>query len=152
MEALTDAVVARLQAEMDGYTVDRFPDVPARYPWAGADKLLLVAYERSNYGDAASLEPFYQDRTYELSVTVVVRSLRGPEGAGDTIDAVADALMGWSPPTGGTPLLLLRDEFVSEDQGTWRFVVAFQGVVPKVAAAADRTGPLLTEVTVTGSP
>lgn len=146
MDAIADAIVARLKARFQGWKVDRFPDVPARYPFLSAQRELLVSYEESNYGEPESIWPASVPRTASFAVTILVRSLKGPNGAAATIDDVRKALFGWQAPQGGTPFVPTRDRFVSEDEGVWRFVVSFRTVIPTVAEVAELDGPPLTGV------
>lgn len=131
---LSELAVARLRALVHGVDVDHFPDVPERYAWAKTRQTLLVGYEGSTYATPSeTLAPSSTTETVELGVTVLVRSLRGPLGAPALIARVRRALFGWRPPTGGGALVPTRSQFVSEDQGVWRFVIVFQSATTVVA-------------------
>ena len=151
---IAQAVVDRLKLFMHPeFKVDHFPNAPDRYPFAAAQRELLVTYERSTYGETESIAPLSVMRTPELTVTTLVRSLRGAQGADTTLDRVRACLFGWrlhrrvsSPgpgpsdaplvswvPLGGTSLVPTQESFVSEDNGLWRFVSAFRFTVPEVA-------------------
>ena len=150
LELLGAGVAARLASEMPGYADSHFPDkIPDRRTFAKTKTELLVAYEGSSYGPVQSFEPFSCERTVTISVTLLVRSLRGPLGAQQTIEAIRDALFVdpeiWKCPIGGTPLAPVRDECLGEDQGVWTFVFYFATTTVAVARSATRTGPTFTE-------
>lgn len=126
MTTLSDDVVARLKKWMPDVEIDHFPDAPDRYVWAKPRTGLLVGYEGSTFAtDSDSISPLSLDRTDEIAVTVLVRSLRGPTGIEATLDRVRRALFGFTPPSGGSPLLPTTSKFVSETEGTWRFAMFF---------------------------
>lgn len=151
---LCNAVVERLRATMPGYKVDHFPDTPRDLlRFAGKSEALFVSYEGSVDGELLSIDPLSADRTVELAVNIVVRSLVGPKGASETIEAVRGNLFGWQPTVTVPPvppaeeatieslgfmrLVPVRDGFVAEDNGTWRFVVVFRTTTVSVANAVD---------------
>lgn len=155
-ETLPDLAVARLRELVHGVDVDHFPDVPDRYPWAKARHSLLVGYEGSSFDTPSdTFAPSSTSETIELGVTVLVRSLRGPHGAQGLLARVRRALFGWRPPTGGSALIPTRSQFVSEDQGVWRFVIVFQTTTTVVAHLEPDAGasapPLEADVTVGAS-
>lgn len=125
-DTLAELAVTRLRALVPDLDVDHFPDVPDRYAWAKARTTLLVGYEGSAFSADESFAPRSATETVELGVTVLVRSLRGPQGAPAILARVRRALFGWRPASGGGALVPTRSQFVSEDQGLWRFVLFFQ--------------------------
>lgn len=150
---ISQAVVDRLKLHLPTFKVEHFPDAPDRYPFTAQHQTLLVTYERSAFGEPETLAPLSVMRTIELSVTTLVRSMRGAQGVQATLQRIRRALFGWrlarresvsgpgpsDPPTvswvplGGTPLLPIAENFVSEDNGVWRFVTAFRTAFPEVA-------------------
>jgi hypothetical protein len=169
MHLVPQAVVDRLKAVMvPTYEVDHFPDAPDRYPFAAQSQTLLVAYERSTYGDPLSAAPMHVMRDGEVTVTLVLRSLRGPTGVVETIQAVTRALFGWrvaqrvetpaedpeDPPVvtwvplGSEPMVPTGDAFVGEKDGVWRWAVTFRVRTPVVEDLPALTGPALKSVTV----
>lgn len=153
-EELCHAVVARLKSKLPGLSAEYFPDSPERYPWAGKDKTLLVGYEGSTFGEVQSLAPQSCDEAVDLSVTVLVRSLRGPFGVSQVLAQVRRALFGWRPiksvvtPSGGgpvttiepigfRPIVPLAVKYAGEDQGSWRYVHTFRASTVAVADVED---------------
>lgn len=143
IDALANAIVARLKARFPRFKVDHFPDVPERHPFASATRELLVAYEGSTFGEPQSMDPVYCDRAVEWGVTLLVRSLRGPDGAQTMIEEVRKALMGWRAPQGGQRFMPTGDRFVSEENGVWRFLISFRVTVPSVGETTTLDGPPL---------
>lgn len=158
IERLCEAIVLRLQERMPDFEVEHFPDAPDRFSWAGGREALLVGYEGSTFGSVESLHPASASRTVDVSVTLIVRSLRGELGAMSSLEGVRRALFGWRPtlpdevtqeatPLGFTALAPTREGFVSEDQGIWRFVLTFSCTTVAVAETEPLTGPPLQGVT-----
>lgn len=145
LEVLTDAVVAHLRAALPALRVEHFPDVIDRRAMFSARQDLLVAYEGDSYGPTESFEPMSKPRTITVSVTLLVRSLRGAQGAQARIEQVRQALWGYVTPLGGYPLEPERTECLGEDQGVWMFVSYFRTTTWVVANATPLTGPTLTE-------
>lgn len=154
-EELLTAVAQRLRAQLPAFVVDAYPDDEARFAWSGASRHLLVAPEGSTFGEPASHDPLHVEETVRLSVTVLVRSLRGELGAVTALTAIRRALFGWraelSLPEGSTrlgfgPLVPERSGFVSERQGVWRWVITFRASTVAVAESEPLTGPPLKSV------
>lgn len=160
-ETLCNAVVARLRAKLPGFAAEYFPDAPARYPWGGKDKTLLVGFEGSAFGPVESLDPPSSDEAVDFSVTVIVRSLRGPFGVSETLANVRKALFGWRPvqsvtvgpvttiePLGFRPIVPTKTAFAGEDNGVWRYVAIYRASMVAVADVTDPNliGPPLAEV------
>jgi hypothetical protein len=119
--------------------------VPSRYAFASQTQTILVAYSSSSYGAGQSFVPGSALRTPEFALVFLLRSLRGPFGVHAALDGARRALMGWRCPQGGTPLMPLRDQFVSESQGVWRFSMNFSLTIPVVAEPdPEPEAPLLT--------
>lgn len=161
-EQLLTAVVQRLRATLPTFSVEPYPDDDSRFQWAGKSQHLLVAPEGSTFApEPMSLDPLSIDEAVRFSVTVLVRSLRGDVGAVTTLQNIRSALLGWSPvlhiaqpgdepevvqPLGFGPVVPERSGFVSEKQGTWRWVIAFRAPTVAVAETEQLSGPPLQSV------
>lgn len=146
LEQLTEAIVSHLRTALPGLRVEHFPDVVDRRAMFSARQDLLVAYEADAYGKTESFDPPSKARTITVSVTLLVRSLRGAQGAQARIEQVRQALWGFATPLGGYPLEPERTECLGEDQGIWMFVSYFTTTTWVVATTTPLTGPTLTEV------
>jgi hypothetical protein len=152
IDALAKSIVRRLQAEMVGWDVDDFPNAPDRYAWAHQSTTLLVAFEGANYGELQSMSPASAPREVDMSVTVLARSLRGNHSITDALEGVRHALFGWRPTDvhgnvlGFSALRPIRESFVSEEQGVWRFVAMYRSASISVAAIMGVSGAPLTQV------
>lgn len=134
IEEVGDAIVARLKqrTELRAWNVEHFPDAVKRAKSA-SPMTLLVSYEGSTDGPLISDLPAATDRSVVWAVSIVAKGLRGRDSASWAIDAVRRGLTGWTPPQGGEPLRPLKDGFISEDEGVWRFVVQFTAMIPAVS-------------------
>lgn len=163
IDLLESAFVDRLREQVPEFNVAPFPDKPEDYPFKNAKRELLVAYDGSTYGPAATFAPLSQDRDARITVTVLARSLRGNGGIVTTVLGVIRALLGWEvtrrvvsgdPPVetmqrlGGRPVELVSDKHVGRADGVWRWDVTFRvrGIV--VADMEALTGPALKSVEV----
>lgn len=146
-EALFRAVEQRLASCMPGWTVESYPDDQGRFRWAGASSHLLVAPEGSTFAaDPESTDPLSLEETVRVSITVLVRSLRGELGAVTALTEIRRALFGWRPELDGErlgfgPVVPERSGFVSEAQGVWRWVIVFRCETVAVANASPLSGP-----------
>lgn len=149
---LSDAVVGRLKTKMTSWNADHFPAAPSRYAWAHASATLLVAFEGASYGETDSLAPQSARRDVEMSVTILSRMLVGNISITSALDEVRRALFGWEPSDetgklGFGPMRPVRESFVSEEEGVWRFVAIYRSAIPVVADLASLSGPPLELVT-----
>ncbi len=134
---LQQQAAARLKARMTDFEVQEFPDAVERFDWK-ADRTLLVSFGDATYASAQqSMQPSSTDRTRELHVTILLRTLSGPLGVERTIDRIVSHLYGWTPEGGGTCFVPVRDQFQEENNGTWRFVVVFSQTKTLVAHIED---------------
>lgn len=124
-ETIQAQAAARLKARMTDFEVREFPEALERFDWK-ADRTLLVSFGDGTYtSEAQSLAPPSVERARELHVTLLLRTLNGPQGAERTIDRIVEHIFGWRPVGGGNVFLPVRDGFQEEKDGTWRFVVVF---------------------------
>jgi hypothetical protein len=149
---LAESVVGRLRGQLPAWDVDHFPNAPERYSWAHANATLLVCFEASTYGDVGSLSPQSTDRDVDISVTVLARSLHGTLSITSALDHVRQALFGWEPvdaegKLGFGAMRPIRETFVSEEQGVWRFSALYRSAVPVVADIDPLSGVPLEQVT-----
>lgn len=150
---LSDSLVARLKAEMSSWDAEHYPPAPERYAWAHAKASLLVAFEGSIYGEVESMAPQSTGRDVEMSVTILARQLVGDISITSALDQVRVALFGWEPtdPNGEKlgfgPMRPVRESFVSEEDGVWRFVAIYRSSIPVVADVAPLSGAPLQLVT-----
>jgi len=151
MNQIAQATAARLLEQMPDFTVEPFPSAPDRYPFTTADQTLLVSYESSSFASLESFAPMSVERTGLVAVTLLTRSLDGDQGIIASVEAIVKALFGWRPsrdgvPLGASPMQPVRDAFVAEDNGTWRWVVEFSTRTMVVAETTPLAGPPLTDV------
>lgn len=152
MTTVAQAVIDRLKTELPGFVVEHFPDSPERYAFKAARNTLLVSYESSSYAAPESLAPLSVERTGLLGVTLLTRSLTGERGVVASVEGIIKALFGWRPARlvddelvmlGASPLVPVRDAFVAEDNGLWRWVVEFSLRTTVVAKTTPLSGPPL---------
>ena len=150
MSQVSHAVIERLKAAMPGYVVELFPDAPDRYAFKSARHALLVSYESSSYAAPDSLAPLSVERTGLVGVTLLTRSLTGERGVVASVEGIVKALFGWRPSRwvedelvflGASPMVPVRDAFVAEDNGLWRWVVEFSLRTTVVASTTPLSGP-----------
>lgn len=133
--ALEFAVIARLQVRIPELAVDAFPDNPEKYRLNHPIGALLVRYNGSKYGGVSDTDAVLQERTMVVEVTLVFRSLNGKDGVYAYLEAVRRALAGYRIPA-FSKLKPVRDEFVSQGGGEWRYAIDF---VTKTAVIEEDT-------------
>lgn len=159
-EEALDAIAARLKVRTADLRLDveHFPDNPDNYPFASRAMTLLVAPEVTQYAPPSSINGLAQEGTSTVSVTSLVRGLRGTDGATGVLTKVRRALHGWEPTKiegaepevvstylGWTRMMLVDERFVSQENGVWRFVSRFSTKATAVAEEEERTGAPFTE-------
>lgn len=152
IDALAKSMVRRLTEEMPSWNVEDFPNAPDRYNWACQSTTLLVAFEGTTYGELMSLDPASAEREFDMSVTVLARHLKGDHSIATALEGVRAALFGWRPTDaqgnviGFSALRPIRESFVSEEQGVWRFVAMYRSASVAVAATMPLSGAPLSQV------
>lgn len=144
------AIVQRLGTAVPALQVEAFPDNPETYRLYHPKGAALVIYGGSQYGEPQAVDILVQERRAEFDVTLLLRNLRGPEGANAHLDAIRLALTGHKLVGGGSKLRPVHDRFVSHDNGIWRFEVTFAATIPAIEMAPEELGPAITKLTFTG--
>ena len=147
---MLDALIARLEPYATGLAVEAFPDDPEKYDLYHPVGAVLVNYDGSpRYSDSRDTGVNVQDREVQFSCTLMLRHLRGPDGAHQYLDTVRVALNGFRLPGagGGSRLRPTRERVVDHDNGIWRFEMTFAATVPEVEADPDEALPILRRIT-----
>ena len=154
-DEVLDAITARLKLRTASLHLDceHFPDDPDNYPFASRAMTLLVAPENTQYANPMSMNGLAQEGNSTVSVTSLVRGLRGTDGATGVLTQVRRALHGWEPTKiegegeeavstylGWSRMVLIDERFVSQENGVWRFVSRFSTNAIAVAEEEERTG------------
>lgn len=150
VDAMVDRIVERLTATLPRLRVEAFPDDPANYRLHHSTGAALVIYGGSRFADPEPVDILVQKRLAEFDVTLLLRKLRGVEGANAHLDAIRLALTGFKLAGGGSKLRPVRDRFVSHDNGIWRFEITFTTAIPAIEQPEEETLTLLQRLTFEG--
>ncbi len=153
VEEMVDAVVDRLGSRIADLEVRAFPDNPEEYDLYHPVGAVLVAYAGSpRYSESRDTGVNVQDREVQISCTLLLRELRGPQGAHRYLDTVRISLNGFRLPGagGGSKLRPVQERLVDHDSGIWRFEMRFQGTVPEVEEEPEEALPRLERITLEG--
>lgn len=125
---LEQAVIAQLKSAALGITVEPYPNSPGDYSLLDPAGAALVVIRGSRYEQQFN---GVQNRATRIIVTLLVRNLNAHQGAYALIDAIAMALMGWTPPIQGSGqnwcgLRVVSDQYVNEDNGVWQYDMMFE--------------------------
>lgn len=143
IEALCAAVVDRLGQRLPPRVrVEHFPNKPAEFDFEGSDAAALVIYDGSRFAEAGPIGEQGVRETVRLAVVLLVRGLRGHEGAYALTRAVRSALHGQTL-AGARALRPIEIELESEDEGVFRWRLAFETGLPAVPAHAAQEAPLI---------
>jgi hypothetical protein len=123
ISTIEQATVARLQDQAgDRLKVGAYPAQPKSFRLLGQTSGALVVYQGSQYtGEQDGLDV----RRQRWLVTLLARGLHEHSGAYPLIELIQQALTGWVPQSGLRPFWPERDEFVDENDGIWRYDLAF---------------------------
>ncbi|QBP09849.1 Gp37 family protein [Cupriavidus metallidurans] len=138
-------IIARLRARLPGVLVEDFPDKPEDYRLNHPVGAVLVQYGGSRYGKRDEIGLVVQERALRFGCQLVWRALNGERGVLVALELVRRALVGFKP-SHSKKLRAVRDMFVSQQGGLWRYVIEFEGDALVVENQEADDGPLLTVV------
>lgn len=127
---IVDDYKQRLVAAALGVAVSDTPDKPSGYALIHPVGEILVQYTNSDFMEApqsngnyqgAPLRDVPQMRRVNIQLTLVLRSLLGPHGTTQKLDAVRDCLKKFRPRHCLTQVYFVSEGFISEKQGVWQF-------------------------------
>ena len=138
---LIDDMLDRLEALLakpNFLPVEAYPDNPQNYKMTKPKGVLLVAYDKSRYGQNEGLGMVVQERIMTFNVTLMVKKLKNKEGANGYLDAIRAALTGET--LDGDPeeasyvsrdpnvLVPVSENFLrhNEAKGLWTFQTKFE--------------------------
>lgn len=125
--------IERLTNAKLGLAISEMPDSPSSYALKHAVGEVLVQYSASQYApptesgqnyQGAPTKPQPQQRQINIQLTVVLKSLRGPNGTNQKIDEIRDALKQFRPRHCLTQVWFKEDGFISEKQGVWQYGIS----------------------------
>jgi len=150
VDEMLEGILGQLRAVVTTLKVEPFPEDPANYELFHPCGAVLVAYDGSpRYSESRDTGVNVQDRTVQFSTTLLLRNLRGPDGAHRYLDTVRLALNGYKLPGagGGSKLRPNGERLVDHTDGVWRYEIVFQGVVPEVEQDTAESLPILERIT-----
>jgi hypothetical protein len=135
LNQICDAAVERLKAGLSNRVrVEHFPDAPEEFDFEGDDAAALVLWNGDQFDQAGHRGEQGSRATVQLSVVLLVRSLRGTGGAYDLLEQIRLALQGESL-AGSTALRPLRRELERQDNNIFQYRFDFEaGLVTPGAA------------------
>ncbi|AAU90999.1 conserved hypothetical protein [Methylococcus capsulatus str. Bath] len=146
IEALEAAIVARLGAALPDVEVAPYPADPANYQFLHPVGALLVRYHGSHYGALMDTDAVVQERLLAVEITFLFRALNGQDGLYAYLERARRVLTGFKP-AGFGKVYPLRDAFLEEHGGEWRYAVDFCAPTLAIEDGCEEDGPLLKHVT-----
>lgn len=146
IQAMEDAILARLRDQMPTLEIDGYPLDPEQYQLRHPVGAILVAYRASRYSAPEATDVIVQGRVMEFGITCVAKSLRrvrNQDGLYDLLERVRDALTGYSV-DGANKFYPDRDGFASQRNGVWQYEALFRVPTMAVETVPEPSGPLLT--------
>jgi hypothetical protein len=122
--ALEAGVLARLQAKIENYAIESFPDKPETYKLRHQRGAFLTAYRGADYTPIGDGDATVQARRMMIDVVIQCRQLSGNEGAYVMLELARCALVGFEIP-GFTKLSIDRDRFIASNEGVWTYQLTF---------------------------
>jgi hypothetical protein len=126
IDQLCEAAVERLKAQISGRViVEHFPDAPEQFDLEGYDAAALVLWNGDQF-DAQGMRGEQGSRAaMQISVVLLVRSLRGDGGAYVLLEQIRLALQGESL-AGSTGLRPVRRELERQGEGVFQYRFDFE--------------------------
>jgi hypothetical protein len=140
VEALEEAVRTCLEQAIPDLTVEAYPDDSDNYVFSAPVGAALVRYHGSKYGPSLDTAAVIQERHMAVEITVICRSLNGQYGVTAYLEQVRRALTGHQPP-GFDKLRPIKDEFLQEGGGQWRYAIDFATSTLSVEDCEPESGP-----------
>ena len=119
-----DAVIARLNAELDGCKAKNMPDDADNYVLNAANAEALVKYAGARFALEA---PNTNRRSPSIDVHLMVRTLKGEKGGYEYLDAVAAALENCHlPDIPSSRLHQTAELLVNKAPSHWEYILTFE--------------------------
>lgn len=127
---ILDDYVTRLAAGHPKLSVRKTPDNPSNYALMHPVGEILVQYSSSEFAEPDNTGGNYpnapvvdrpQRRRIQIQLTLVLRSLSGPDGTEVILDDVRNTLKKFRPRHCLTQVYFLGEGFISEKQGIWQY-------------------------------
>jgi hypothetical protein len=146
IEALEAAIVARLGAVLTDVEVMPYPANPANYQFLHPVGAILVRYHGSDYGALMDTDAVVQERRMAIEITLLFRALNGQDGLYAYLERARRVLTGFKP-AGFGKVYPLRDAFLEEHGGEWRYAVDFCAPTLAIEDGCEDDGSPLKHVT-----
>lgn len=130
------SIIEKLKEKITELEVIGFPEKPSEYKLLHYKGAILVHYQGGNYSESKSLGYIFQDKKLEFSITVVMRHLRNHDGAYEYLDKVREILTGFIPEN-CTKMYPVKEEFISENNGIWQYLINFVTTTPTLENIED---------------
>lgn len=131
-----ESLRAHLQAALPEVGVELFPDNPAAYRFIHPHAVILIQLQSGEFKALEDIGTVVQERQLFIHFTVMARSLHNDFGALAVLDSLRLAVVGFEP-TDCTPIHLLKEQFVSEEAGTWMYALTARTETMQIEAVAE---------------
>ena len=115
------ALVSALQTVLPELKVEAMPNDAKAYERAFAVGAVLVQYMDSEYPAPVTLDLAVQERNARFGILLLVRSLRGQQGAYSYLDTIRKAVFGFTPIAGGNQMIITADAFIEPQENVWAY-------------------------------
>lgn len=116
---LTD-VKDHLNKRITEVVIELFPDDPENYHLSHPSGAVLISYQGSRYGDVQDITFTNQERTIELSLTILTRSQWDESGAIALLDQVRNAMAGFTA-LNCKKATIKSEQFMGVETGIWSY-------------------------------
>ena len=145
--AIESALVARVKEILApfGFAVEPYPDGPGSYAMTHPRGAVLAVNKGSAYSPPETTSRAIQQRILTFELTVLVRNLRGHQGAYAVIDALACGLAGWKAPNAVFGARLAKDGFISREASVWTWGLSVE--IPAYLVPGSKPNEIETRIT-----
>lgn len=132
--------------EPTGFKVEAFPERPKEYTFTHPIGVVLVAYEKTNFGNPLATDYISQDLTHSFGMVILARNLRSHQGAYNVIDLLRKNLTGFIP-VGGDKSWVDDIQFLGQSESLWQYGMSLSVPAVNFEEVYDG-GPLLKTATI----
>lgn len=114
-----------LQHQLKNTKVEIYPQNPKNWRFQNAGNAVLIGFNQANFANSIATDLMVQERTIELELIIIARSLHNELGALAVLDDVRQKIIGFKP-VNAQPIAINSESFLLEEAGAWFYKLNIQ--------------------------
>lgn len=127
IKQIEELIVNRLKEHIDANIIP-FPEKPSEFRHTHPKTSILVIFAGSTFSAPQTTDLIIQERKIVFDIVVVSKNLRN-NGCYEYLEKIKESLTGKIE---GLVFYPVSEEFISEESGTWQYVVRFTTTLPYI--------------------